>query len=642
MHHDQKFALTFAIYDGEKLVRRQTVANDIIKLGSGSQCNIAVDDAGVARMHAVVEVLSGDEITLIDLGHTPGTRLNGACVNKASLKAGDEIQLGERRLVLESVEHALKRRIASAVPYSVADAGKFQSPLLANPFATPALASVFAGEAAADAPEGTYEYRMVKGEGFAPEVDSDADVIEVRILWGRNLLHVAHVKPKQSFFVGETEGNLRCDFFMPAAKLGKSRAPLFVDGQALAPAGATATVTVDGKPAMRIEEAVALGVASPAADGHRVVLASDTTLRIQFDDMIVEMRGVKRARKVASALTFAAVASGALLYVLGSLAGHAGLLAAMAAFAPPLGATGDDQITDDQRYLIQQYLDAAAQRETEAPEEAMLQDAAKDDSEGGQGQAAKGESGKMGTPSAPPANLRWAVEGSNPHPYISRTELLQHAADFGAIGVLAGLEGSKDEPHALWGEARSDGADPVSAAGNMWGNDIGAAWGMGGLGMSGTGEGAGGLGEGIGLGDVGTVGHGSGYGCATCQGFGNGTGRIARGHKAKAPDARQAEGFKLNGRLPPEVIQRVVRQNAGRYKACYQSALRTNPNLQGRVEVRFVIGRDGTVSSASAGGDMPDAGVKSCVAGAFRSLTFPKPDGIVTISYPLMFYPAGG
>jgi outer membrane biosynthesis protein TonB len=97
----------------------------------------------------------------------------------------------------------------------------------------------------------------------------------------------------------------------------------------------------------------------------------------------------------------------------------------------------------------------------------------------------------------------------------------------------------------------------------------------------------------------------------------------------------------VNGRLPPEVIQRVVRQNQGRFRACYEDGLKRNPNLEGRVSVRFVIGRDGTVSSVANGGsDLPDATVVACVARAFQGLTFPAPEGgIVTVSYPLVFSP---
>ncbi len=100
-------------------------------------------------------------------------------------------------------------------------------------------------------------------------------------------------------------------------------------------------------------------------------------------------------------------------------------------------------------------------------------------------------------------------------------------------------------------------------------------------------------------------------------------------------------GTTVSGHLPAEVVQRIVRQNFGRFRMCYEQGLTRNPNLQGRVGVRFVIGRDGAVSNVSnAGSDMPDSGVVSCVVGAYYGLSFPAPEnGIVTVSYPIMFTP---
>jgi hypothetical protein len=97
-----------------------------------------------------------------------------------------------------------------------------------------------------------------------------------------------------------------------------------------------------------------------------------------------------------------------------------------------------------------------------------------------------------------------------------------------------------------------------------------------------------------------------------------------------------------NGRLPKDVIQRIIRQNQGRYRACYESGLRTNPSLEGRVEVRFVIDRQGTVSMAQDGSsDLPSDGVKSCIVKSFYSLSFPSPDnGTVTVVYPMVLTPA--
>jgi hypothetical protein len=97
----------------------------------------------------------------------------------------------------------------------------------------------------------------------------------------------------------------------------------------------------------------------------------------------------------------------------------------------------------------------------------------------------------------------------------------------------------------------------------------------------------------------------------------------------------------ISTRLPPETIQRIVRLNFGRMRACYEKGLVRNPNLQGRVSVRFVIGHDGAVSSVADGGsDLPDTGVTACVVRAFYGISFPQPEsGIVTVNYPIVFSP---
>ncbi len=146
--------------------------------------------------------------------------------------------------------------------------------------------------------------------------------------------------------------------------------------------------------------------------------------------------------------------------------------------------------------------------------------------------------------------------------------------------------------------------------------------------------------EGVPVGDPGTVGHGAGPGSG--QGFGSGHGRLGGSHRAKPPQVRMG-ATQVSGRLPPEVIQRIVRQNFGRFRLCYENGLRNNPNLQGRVSVRFVIGRDGAVSQVRNGGsDMIDGGVVSCTVRSFYGLSFPQPEGgIVTVTYPIMFSPGG-
>jgi len=110
----------------------------------------------------------------------------------------------------------------------------------------------------------------------------------------------------------------------------------------------------------------------------------------------------------------------------------------------------------------------------------------------------------------------------------------------------------------------------------------------------------------------------------------------------KAPRIRSAGVTTSSTALPVEVIERIVRQNFGRFRLCYESGLRIDPTLEGTVRSRFVIETDGSTGVVSdAGSDLPDAGVVACVQRAFGTLSFPSPSaGAMTVTYSLSFAPA--
>jgi hypothetical protein len=93
--------------------------------------------------------------------------------------------------------------------------------------------------------------------------------------------------------------------------------------------------------------------------------------------------------------------------------------------------------------------------------------------------------------------------------------------------------------------------------------------------------------------------------------------------------------------MPAEVIQRVVRDNFGRFRGCYEAGLRDNPALEGRVVTRFAIDRQGVVTMVQDGGStLPNPSVVACVLRSFYSLSFPEHQGsIVTVVYPLALRP---
>ena len=304
---------------------------------------------------------------------------------------------------------------------------------------------------------------------------------------------------------------------------------------------------------------------------------------------------------------------------------------------------------------VTQYMDESAEEAT-------------DNKEGGTGTRAKGEQGAAGYPEPSPSK-RSAVKGpgDNNDPHLARQQALRDADDFGMIGLENPAAPPPSSPPPVLREGaqsvrrieelaeESKSATPSSAAkskiasrprggaplcspgdpmceslggdsgprtGNMWGDAVGKE-----RGVVGQAEGGGGLG----LSDIGVLGGGAAQG--------SGSGRLGGSHPGVAPQVRAGEAI-VNGSLPMEIVQRIVRQNFGRFRLCYEQGLARNPELSGRVLLQFSIGSKGSVLSASEAGGFDDSVVAACMATALVGLSFPEPQsGTVTVTYPVDLAP---
>ncbi|MBI5534897.1 MAG: VWA domain-containing protein [Deltaproteobacteria bacterium] len=284
--------------------------------------------------------------------------------------------------------------------------------------------------------------------------------LQITILWDDTVLDVREIRQGDSFWVGDgTRAGFPCDFVVPAEVLGASAMQL-----------------VDPKR----------------------VLAPGDRLETRVGPLTFVMLAHAADAKLASVLRSGRPWKHA-LYVAGSACLHGALLAAAMFYSPPLGLTDHEAVTRDQLFIMQQYLNASAEREMEEREtEQVVQDGA-DNREGGSGVRGKGEEGSMGNPSSRNADKRYGVQGprDNSDAHASRSSALRESAEFGMIGLLNhGAVGDPYAPSAPWGRDDSLGTDPISARGNLWGD----AFGAGGLGLSGIGAGGGGRGQGIGAG----------------------------------------------------------------------------------------------------------------------------------------------
>jgi len=101
------------------------------------------------------------------------------------------------------------------------------------------------------------------------------------------------------------------------------------------------------------------------------------------------------------------------------------------------------------------------------------------------------------------------------------------------------------------------------------------------------------------------------------------------------------EATTVSGSLDKEGIRRVIHQHRAALRTCYQHALRTSPTLEGKVTVKFVIGRNGRViSAAPAMNTTLSAALAECIVGNVRTWVFP-PAGrdVVSVTYPFIFRP---
>jgi hypothetical protein len=190
-----------------------------------------------------------------------------------------------------------------------------------------------------------------------------------------------------------------------------------------------------------------------------------------------------------------------------------------------------------------------------------------------------------------------------------------------------------DVPNGLVGEETRN----ASILGALVGNQIAEAYGVGALGLVGTGAGGGGTGEGtVGLGNLGTITKGG-------SGYGRGAGGLA-GRRAVAPDVIPGQAS-VRGSLDKEIIRRIVRRHVNELRYCYEQD--TPPHAEpGRIVDDFTISPSGQVVSAQqrSASSLIDLSVGRCFLDAIRRWQFPKSTGgeAVTVSFPFTLVPAAG
>ena len=700
-----KISLTFKIYEGDRLVREQTLSQGVIKIGKVPSAHLQIDDATVSRMHAIVEV-GRDEVALIDLGSTGGTFVNGQKINKARLQSGDSIQVGKTRLEVAIASEVAAAPVVQPPPVPVA---AVPPPAMPRPVARPAIMAITA------LPQQAVE-----------EPIPGARAVEVAAMLGDSVVGVKHCMDPQGGKV--TRGTWGMVGFGVACLLASAFAfYLAIDNAAFNKGGLEYHTRVLHKPEWSYRPrtlSVAVDFVAFGALGLALGCLTAGLARIRRERKASPFFRIGTAPEVEQPLdnapspAFPLVAPAGDDFVFNFAPGIEGELVVDGAATPlaELAALGrarpspttvgaiEVPIPDKGRIRARAgqttflVTAVAKPRANAAPGlagferrtlayiggslaahlalVAFLQTIPVDDSGlsvNMDEQARTTAIAKMGEhETLPPEQLpedgdsdgergstslpAMGLEGAAGKPDVAkidghiavkdnhvenRLSREQAIKDAQQAGVLGSIEAIRG------GIASLTATDPFSSGfdvADIYGPLVGSEGeGRGNFGMGRTDFGPGG---GCLSPPCGTVGVGTRYNTIS-------DGRSAGG-KYWGPGGNGPGGRRHNAGVPPvigtptigggldkEIIRRYIKRNINTLAYCYEKELLAKPGIEGEIESNFLIAPDGTVQSSAAKGF--DNQVASCIGGVIKGIAFPKPTdgGSVQVRYPFHFHATG-
>ena len=728
--------LTFQVYKGEQLLQTATLSQDIIKMGRLSSSHLFIDDPSISRMHAMVEVTGPHEVSIVDLGGSPlGTMVNGQKINKQLLASGDEITIGDIRIVVTigepqtSTDATLQVDLGQIIG-SPAAQGSVPAPAMPSFAAAPSFAPVVAPSPKLYGLPSHYGIAGLRSNTDEIETKDGARAVEVSALFedsvvlakllqnpsagvvqpmtkgliaaGSVLLlaamswfMVAYVqvssmraardawesagKPISEFnktvkrdhpatdaangaFLIVGAGLLLWGLFRRFDELGDRDFTIGSDSTANFQIGAPLPVPVmplvhstgtdfevlitsqmtgkvqEGERSVSLGDAISSGVAKPSsavAGAYALPIAGDARITVSLGENTFHIVGTPRAKRMPVPIE---IDWGTQSYT-GAVFAVTGLFLALIFSIPPDPRTLSlDAFMNDQRFA-KLLTKPPEQKEEEIPQWLKQK---QDDDMGGKGKRHKDEEGKMGKKDSQKKQGLYALKGpkDNQDLHLAKQLAKDAAEKAGVLGIIKSNQGSILA--SAFGRDSALGNDAADVLGGLVGTEVGEAYGVGGLGLVGSGRGGGGTGEGtIGLGNLGTIGKGGGGG--GLSGYGRGAGGLG-GRRASAPDVVPGTA-EVRGSLDKEIIRRIIRRHINEVKFCYERELVRNAGLVGRVMVQFTIAGTGQViASMVQSSTLNNGAVEQCIAQAVRRWEFPKPQGggIVVVTYPFVLKASGG
>lgn len=610
--------LTFEIYRGAEILRREELSAESVTIGKGPAAMLRIDDASLHDLQAVLNVVEDGRVQLLDLVGDDATTVNGQAVSNVILSTGDAIGMGNIRVVVRIAEGAFSDDEATRVD---AAPQKVQ--------ADDAAAAAMGGESmpVSEDEETPYEDVMafvMRASASANDATADRSrgkVLEVAQVFGDAVLDVRHFRaapritlgPDVMPTLGVHQAESKQHFYVPPDLLPEPNFALFENqgGRWVCNFSDKWAGFIDiGETRTTFAELVSSGRAKRAGNLYQVEIGDDARLVVDLGYTIFVAHQVYPGKAVVAKM--ADNIDYPFLGIIAFMTFVTIMLGLAVAFIPPPPESSKLELDD-------RMVEILLEKKEEEKKDGKKPDANPD---AGEGAKAKKEEGKVGKKDAK------MDKAKGDKVQMQRQQLDKEIAQ--NAGVLGALRDNSTLDSALGSTGLN--ADMMNGIGGLIGTR-GTQMGSGGLGARGSGLGGGGTAEG--LGGLGTKGRGSG-----ASGYGSGGGNF--GSKGEGGIGTVGGDPIILGALDKSLIDAVIKRNMARIRYCYQRELTKNPSLGGKITVKFVIAKDGTVSSATTkSSTMNNPAVESCINSQFMKFQFPEPKGggIVIVSYPFIFSP---
>ncbi|WNG26218.1 AgmX/PglI C-terminal domain-containing protein [Cystobacter fuscus] len=605
-------------------------------VGSGAQAAVKILDPRVSNLHVMLKVERGS-VTAIDLGSEAGTQVGGQrVIGPKTLAPGDVLLVGgsQVEVFFGDESHAGAQVNSGSMQGSVllpasqvispAPRAPARAPEQAPRAVPPGMRSRTGIPAVAPAPVAAVARKprtpaaAYLQEPLPPEAlpTKDAKVLQVRQLWGDQMLAVEHFRDGVPVTIGEGKKNF---FHVYEPEVGARHVLTVAKGEQFelrVPAGAGVIVTDNGD--VRTKELLRSQGRLKATDGeHQYTLGLHERAEVSLGTLTFVVRYVKPSPALpVNDLKPADYTWFKILSV--------SLLAAAAVVAAMLLTPRSDTPNADDVFQAQQRVAKFLVKPSKPIDMKRFDKKSADE-----GAKAKDEEGKFGKEEAKKAEADPSKAGT---PIVNKNKKEQDRKTIAQVGLLGAMKGLKGGASDVFGPGGLGTGINTALGGLKSGAGMGDAQGVGGLGS--RGQGTGGGGTGLGMGGLGTKGNGRGMG-------GGGIDLSGRG---KTVTKIVPGKTTVIGGLDKDVIAKIIRSHQNEIKYCYETELNKNPSLAGKVAVAFTIDPAGGVAEANVTETtLNNSTAEACMLSRIRRWKFPEPKGggVVAVTYPWLFSPAG-